>query len=85
MNAAVQAYPAIAICTYNANRLPGPLLIFGGIETHPLTILGHTVAENPHYVSPKDFLARPGAPWSDERRDALSSVRLSSRKDPSTA
>ena len=82
VNEAVAKYPAIAICTYNANRLPGPLLIFGGIETHPLTILGHTVAENPHYVSPKDFLARPGAPWGDERREALSSVRLTSRTDP---
>jgi len=79
VNEAVANYPAIAICTYNANRLPGPLLIFGGIETHPLTILGHTVAENPHYVPPKEFLARPGAPWSDERREALSGVRLTSR------
>ncbi len=82
VNQAVQSYPAIAICTYNANRLPGPLLIFGGIETHPITILGPTVAENPHYVTPTEFLARPGSPWSDERREALSSVRLSSRKAP---
>ena len=79
VNDALASYPAIAICTYNANRLPGPLLIFGGIETHPITIVGHTVADNPHYVPPKEFLARPGGPWNDERRESLSNVRLTSR------
>lgn len=82
VNDALASYPAIAICTYNANRLPGPLLIFGGIETHPITIVGQTVAENPHYVPPKEFLARPGGPWNDARRESLSKVRLTSRRDP---
>ncbi|HEX4745551.1 MAG TPA: MEDS domain-containing protein [Gaiellaceae bacterium] len=82
VNDALASYPAIAICTYNANRLPGPLLIFGGIETHPITIVGQTVAENPHYVPPKEFLARPGGPWNDARRESLSNVRLTSRRDP---
>lgn len=82
VNDAVAAYPAIAICTYNANRLPGPLLIFGGIETHPITILGNTVCENPHYVAPKEFLARPGPPWADARRERLSQVVLSPREGP---
>lgn len=81
VNDALASYPAIAICTYNANRLPGPLLIFGGIETHPITIVGHTVAENPHYVPPKEFLARPGGPWNDARRESLSNVRLTSRTE----
>ena len=80
VNEAVASYPTIAICTYNANRLPGPLLIFGGIETHPLTIIGDSVCENPHYVSPRDYLARPGAPWTDERRERLSEVVISTRR-----
>lgn len=81
VNAAVTNYPAIAICTYNANRLPGPLLIFGGIETHPLTIVGDTLCDNPHYVPPAEYLARPPFPWSSERRDRLAQVRLSSAPD----
>jgi len=80
VNEAVAGYPTIAICTYNANRLPGPLLIFGGIETHPLTIIGDSVCDNPHYVSPRDYLARPGAPWTDERRERLSEVVISTRR-----
>ena len=80
VNEAVAGYPTIAICTYNANRLPGPLLIFGGIETHPLTIIGDSVCENPHYVPPRDYLARPGAPWTDERRERLSEVVISTRR-----
>lgn len=85
VNDALASYPAIAICTYNANRLPGPLLIFGGIETHPLTIIGGSVCENPHYVSPRDYLARPPAPWTDERREGLSAVRITSRAEPGTS
>lgn len=81
VNAAVTNYPAVVICTYNANRLPGPLLIFGGIETHPLTIVGNTLCDNPHYVPPADFLARPPFPWTNERRDRLSGVRLTSGPD----
>lgn len=80
VNEAVAGYPTIAICTYNANRLPGALLIFGGIETHPLTIIGDSVCDNPHYVSPGDYLARPGAPWTDERRERLSEVIISTRR-----
>lgn len=75
---AARRYPVVVICAYDASRLPGPLLIFGGIHTHPLTIVGGVLCVNPHYVSADEYLARwaQGFPWNDEGRERLASVRL---------
>ena len=39
----------------------------GGIATHPLTVFGSTLCENPHYVTTKEYLAEldtvGGRPW----------------------
>lgn len=51
VNRAVANYPVITVCTYRLTDLPGPTLIFGGIQTHPLTIIGETLCENPHYLA----------------------------------
>lgn len=69
VNDAVTRYPAIVICTYHTNALSGPLLL-GGMETHPLTIIGTTVHDNPHYVPPAEYLASGPErfPWTNERR-----------------
>lgn len=50
VNQAAAEYPSLVLCTYRLTDVPGPMLIYGGIETHPLTIIGQTICENPHYV-----------------------------------
>jgi hypothetical protein len=73
---AVKAYPAVVVCTYNTEKLPGPILIFAGIQTHPLTILGTTLCENPHYVPFAEYIERRGSPTAAEREKNLGSVKV---------
>ena len=57
VNYAVTAYPAVIICTYGVPSLPGTSLIYGGLQTHPVTMLGDvTTRTNPYYVPPAKFL-----------------------------
>ena len=77
VNAAVAKYPAIIMCSYKMDALSGPILIRGGIETHPLTLLGDRICENPHFVPPHEYLLRVRQPRADG--DMLTTgVRLSS-------
>ena len=72
-------------CTYGIDRLPGSVIVYGGIETHPYTILGTTLCENPHYVAPDEFIARQRASVSGgSRLDQLAKVRIGPL-DPATA
>ena len=73
---AVKAYPAVVVCTYNVEQLPGSVLIFAGIETHPLTILGTTLCENPHYVPFADYIERRARPTTAERENNLRGVKV---------
>ncbi|HUQ42033.1 MAG TPA: MEDS domain-containing protein [Candidatus Limnocylindrales bacterium] len=57
VNEAAAQFPAVVACTYNVNQLPGAILMMGGIATHPLTVFGSTLCENPHYVSTSEYLA----------------------------
>lgn len=75
VNAAVMLYPAIIMCSYKISALSGPILIHGGIETHPLTILGTQVCENPHYIPPDEYLLRLR---ETDRPGAVEGVPLSS-------
>ena len=73
---AVKSYPAVVVCTYNTEKLPGPILIFAGIETHPLTIIGTTLCENPHYVPFAEYIARRARPTATEREKNLKGVKV---------
>ena len=73
---AVKSYPAIVMCTYNTEQLPGSVLIFAGIETHPYTILGTTLCENPHYVPFADYIERRKRPTQAEREHNLGGVKV---------
>ena len=78
---AVKSYPAVVVCTYNTEQLPGSVLIFAGIETHPLTIIGTTIAENPHYVPFAKYVARKARPLTAEREINLGGVTLEKLRD----
>lgn len=58
VTAAASAFPVIVVCAYNVVDLPGPILMTGGIATHPFTIVGSTLCENPHYIEAAEFLSR---------------------------
>jgi hypothetical protein len=73
---AVKSYPAVVVCTYNVEQLPGSVLIFAGIETHPLTILGTTLCENPHYVPFAEYIERRERPTKSQREKNLEGVRV---------
>jgi len=73
---AVKSYPAIVMCTYNTEKLPGSVLIFAGIETHPYTILGTTLCENPHYVPFADYIERRKRPTTAEPEKNLRGVTV---------
>ena len=49
VNKVVTAYPAVIICTYGVPNLPGASLIYGGLLTHPVTMIGDDIRESPHY------------------------------------
>lgn len=77
VNKAALGYPAVIVCTYSISRLPGSIIVYGGIETHPYTILGTTLCENPHYVPPDEFIAgRQAAASSTSKFEQLAKVRM---------
>jgi hypothetical protein len=49
VNQVVTSYPAAIICTYGVPHLPGSSLIYGGLQTHPVTMIGDEIRTNPHY------------------------------------
>jgi hypothetical protein len=73
---AVKSYPAVVVCTYNVEKLPGSVLIFAGIETHPITILGTTLCENPHYVPFAEYIERRNRPTTEQRERNLRGVTV---------
>lgn len=59
VNDVVTQYPAVIVCTYGIPRLAGPSLIYGGLQTHPLTVIdGGPVLPNPHYLGTAEFIRR---------------------------
>jgi len=59
VNFAVTTYPAVIICTYGVPSLPGTSLIYGGLQSHAITILDDGPARpNPHYAAPATFVER---------------------------
>jgi DNA-binding CsgD family transcriptional regulator len=47
---------AIVVCAYDVSRLPDKALIMGGLQTHPIMVIGDWLAENPSYLSPTDYM-----------------------------
>lgn len=73
---AVKSYPAVVVCTYNVEKLPGSVLIFAGIETHPVTIIGTTLCQNPHYVPFANYIERRSRPTTSQRERNLAGVTV---------
>lgn len=54
---AVKALPALVVCMYDVRNVNGRVMLRGAFETHPITICGNVLRENPHYVPAGKFLA----------------------------
>lgn len=59
---AAKAFPCVVVCMYDVESLSGKVIVHGAFETHPLTICGNMLRENPHYVPFEDFIKRLDAP-----------------------
>lgn len=60
--ALARRFPAVVVCMYDLNTLPGRLIVKGGFQTHPVAVCGDHLLHNPYYVPEADFLRelRPG-------------------------
>ena len=77
VNNVVTAYPAVIVCTYGVPTLAGRGLIYGGLLTHPISIIGgRVIRDSPFYVSP----AAAGARATMKTRRKANSVRPSGRR-----
>ncbi len=52
----VESPPAVFLCQYDLRRFVGSVII-DAMKSHPLSIIGNTVHQNPYYVDPEAFLA----------------------------
>jgi MEDS: MEthanogen/methylotroph, DcmR Sensory domain/Putative zinc-finger len=49
-------FPAVVVCMYDVNTLPGGLILKGGFQTHPVAVCGDHLIRNPYYVPEDHFL-----------------------------
>jgi hypothetical protein len=50
------AFPCVVVCMYDVAHLSGRIMVHGAYETHPLTMCGNVLRENPHCQSIDAFL-----------------------------
>jgi hypothetical protein len=51
----------VVLCLYDVHSLSGRIIVHGAYETHPLTICGNLLRENPYHVPLERFLEKlPG-------------------------
>jgi DcmR-like sensory protein len=56
VTAAVGRYPSVVLCAYDVGRLPGRILLKGGLECHPVILRRDTLRINDSYVPAEQFL-----------------------------
>lgn len=54
---AVRDVPAVVVCMYDVRNAGGEIILHGAFETHPITICRNILRENPHFVTPAEFIA----------------------------
>jgi len=56
VNDVVAGAPAIFMCLYDLQQFSAQMLV-DVLQTHPQVLLNHTVIDNPHYLTPSEYLA----------------------------
>lgn len=54
---AAKMFPCVVVCMYDVSQLTGSAIVHGAFETHPLTIYGNVLRENPYYTAPASTIA----------------------------
>ncbi|MFH1062854.1 MAG: MEDS domain-containing protein [Candidatus Omnitrophota bacterium] len=57
LNYFISGKPWIGLCMYDLRKFSGDI-IMGVLRTHPYTISGRVITENPYYVNPDIYLAK---------------------------
>ena len=57
LNYFIPSKPWISICMYNVSKFPGST-IMNVLRTHPYTINGGIITQNPYFVDPDEWLAK---------------------------
>ncbi len=55
---ACKSFPCMVVCMYDVRELSGRIMVHGAYETHPLTVCGNVLRENPHCMPIETFLHR---------------------------
>ena len=58
VTALARRFPAVVVCMYDVNTLPGKLIFKGGFQTHPWAVCGDHLRPNPYYVPEAEFLTQ---------------------------
>jgi hypothetical protein len=70
LNYFIPGKPWISICLYDVNRFSGAQ-IMDVLRTHPFTISGGVITENPYYINPDEYLAEFAPQFAGaQRKDA---------------
>ena len=56
VTSAAERLPSIVVCAYDVTNLPGPMLLKGGLECHPLTFRRECLRHNEHHLPPERVL-----------------------------
>lgn len=56
VTALARRFPAVVVCMYDVNTLPGRLILKGGFQTHPLAVCGYHLQQNPYYIPEAEFM-----------------------------
>jgi hypothetical protein len=56
VTALARRFPAVVVCMYDVNTLPGRLILKGGFQTHPWAMCGDHLQPNHYYVPEAEFL-----------------------------
>lgn len=67
LNYFIPGKPWISICMYNINRFSGAM-VMNVLQTHPFTINGGVITQNPYFVHPDQWLAKHAPQFLDTGR-----------------
>ena len=58
LNRVTSSHPVVVLCLYDLDLFSGEVVI-SVVKTHPQVLVRGVLVENPYYVAPDEFLARP--------------------------
>lgn len=55
---ACKNFPCVVVCMYDVAQLSGRIVVHGAYQTHPVTMCGNVLRENPHFVPIDTYVGR---------------------------